>query len=173
MSDSQQAHLHRASSLVQKGGSGDVYWRIAVERKLKEMPDHVVHQALAHAAQITMPEEHILAIGEGITPAGYIQDRLSSSVTSRNCLRSGAISSPSLLEMPGFSPASTSAWRTQRRTSVSANWYSLDTPATVLPGSWQRATISCLNSGLNDRQWRLIIASDIDIPTSFPGTCPT
>lgn len=68
--------VHRAAKLLQKRETDNVYRKIAVERKLKAMPAHVVHQAKAQVETINMEPEHILSIGEGITPAGYIQNQV-------------------------------------------------------------------------------------------------
>jgi hypothetical protein len=42
------AHVQKAAKLLQMRGSGDVYRQVAVERKLKAMPAHVVEKARAH-----------------------------------------------------------------------------------------------------------------------------
>jgi hypothetical protein len=80
MSNPNRADAHqdvrRAAKLLHKRGSNDLYRKIAVERKLKTMPEHVVRQARAHVESITMPEEHIFLLHEGITPELFIDKQI-------------------------------------------------------------------------------------------------
>jgi hypothetical protein len=62
---SEKAHpdeVHRAVKLLQMRGSGDDYRKLVVERRIKELPDHV------HAAaktQLAGPSHHTAADGAG------------------------------------------------------------------------------------------------------------
>lgn len=47
----EQTQVRRAAKLLEKRSSGDTHTRIAVERKLKEMPEHIVAKAKAHGAK--------------------------------------------------------------------------------------------------------------------------
>ena len=74
------ADVHRAAKLLELRGSGDVHRRVAVERKLRELPDHVHAAAKAKTAAVPAAEEpgalddalhaaKVIAEGTGIMPA--------------------------------------------------------------------------------------------------------
>lgn len=82
-SDVKRAQAARARKLLQMRGTGDVYRRAAVERKLKQLPHHVVQRAHAHVTRVDVSEEEgeeitvtTLNIGKGTSPEHYIEKQV-------------------------------------------------------------------------------------------------
>ena len=66
----------RAAKLLKMRGTGGTHRKVAVERKIRQLPAHVVQKAQAQTEVLEMPPEHILAIGDGLTPDMFIDKQV-------------------------------------------------------------------------------------------------